>query len=133
MLIGPADWEIIRKVKEAINIPVIANGGISCYDDARRCLEETGVDGVMSSEALLENPKLFSIEGDKNFHEDYINAQLATAKEYVDILKAQVPPRTLYSVTRGHLFKMLYRFVDAPNNKDLREKLALGNFDEMII
>ena len=111
---------------------MIANGGISCYDDAQRCLRETGADGVMSSEALLENPKLFSVQGDRDFRENYIGTQLKTVREYVDILKAQIPPRTLYSVTRGHLFKMLYRFVDAPKNRDLREKLALGNFDEML-
>eukprot|EP00624_Nannochloropsis_granulata_P000227 evm.model.NODE_10847_length_11073_cov_19.981396.2 len=71
-LVGMCDWEIIRRIKEEMVIPVFANGGISDLDDVLRCMEATGVDGVMSSEALLENPGLFSKnvrlnkQGDKN-------------------------------------------------------------------
>ena len=56
---GAADWEMIRAVKEAVSVPVFANGGIFTAADVRRCLEATGADGVMAGEALLEDPALF--------------------------------------------------------------------------
>lgn len=56
---GVANWDIIRKVKDAVSIPVVANGGVETGADAERLLEETGADAVMSSEGLLENPGLF--------------------------------------------------------------------------
>lgn len=58
-MVGESNWEIIAKIKKSIKIPVIANGGIETYDDAVRCLKETGCDGVMSAEAILEYPALF--------------------------------------------------------------------------
>ena len=57
--VGPANWTIIKKIKQTLKIPVIANGGMSTYDDCMRCLEYTGCDGVMSSESILEYPALF--------------------------------------------------------------------------
>ncbi|MEB3292044.1 MAG: tRNA dihydrouridine synthase DusB [Synechococcales bacterium] len=55
---GAARWGWIRKVKEVVSIPVIANGDIACVDSAVRCLQETGADGVMCSRGTLGYPFL---------------------------------------------------------------------------
>ena len=53
---GISDWNIIKKVKQAVSIPVIGNGDIkSCYD-AKRMIDETNCDAVMIGRAALGNP-----------------------------------------------------------------------------
>lgn len=59
---GVANWDIIGKVKNAVSIPVVGNGGVETRADAERLLVATGADAVMSSEGLLEDPSLFDAE-----------------------------------------------------------------------
>ncbi|MFS8611495.1 MAG: tRNA dihydrouridine synthase DusB [Planifilum fulgidum] len=56
MYTGKANWDIIRQVKEAVDIPVIGNGDVFTPEDAKRMLEQTGCDGVMIGRGALGNP-----------------------------------------------------------------------------
>ena len=56
---GVADWDYIRKVKEQLSVPVIANGDIVDADSAKRCLKWTGADGIMIGRATFGDPWIF--------------------------------------------------------------------------
>ena len=56
---GTADWDLIRRVKQQLTIPVIANGDIVSGDTAVRCRKWTGADGLMIGRATFGNPWIF--------------------------------------------------------------------------
>ncbi len=60
---GVADWDTIRKVKQQLSIPVIANGDITGGEAAVKCLKRTGADGVMIGRSVFGDPWVFEEVG----------------------------------------------------------------------
>ncbi len=56
---GNADWDMLRKVKESLSIPVIANGDITGGEAALKCLRRTGADGIMIGRSVFGDPWVF--------------------------------------------------------------------------
>lgn len=56
---GTADWSCLRRLKERVRLPVVASGDLFSAEDGIRCLEETGVDGLMFARGALGDPTIF--------------------------------------------------------------------------
>ena len=84
----PADWEIIKKVKDITSIPVIGNGDIwSCYD-AKSMIDETSCDAIMIGRAVRGNPWL--IRECVDYLEQGIEPQKVTLDEKITMIKKHV-------------------------------------------
>eukprot|EP00931_Biecheleriopsis_adriatica_P121738 TRINITY_DN96796_c0_g1_i1.p1 TRINITY_DN96796_c0_g1~~TRINITY_DN96796_c0_g1_i1.p1 ORF type:complete len:390 (+),score=77.66 TRINITY_DN96796_c0_g1_i1:45-1214(+) len=120
---GPCNWDAIAAVKRRVGIPLIANGGIHTYEDVERCLQATGCDAVMSSEALLENPALFN--GPTASRKPLFQDDLAL--EYLELAKLYSTP---HKQVKAHLFHFLYAGLQL--HTDLRAQLGSAKgFDEL--
>lgn len=116
---GLADWDQIKAVKEALSIPIFANGNIIFPEDIERCLQYTGVDGVMTAEGNLYNPAIF-----------YPSLPLAheMAADYLDLVEKY--PCSPCNV-RGHMFKIFKPMVQVHTR--FRKELGCASGIENII
>jgi tRNA-dihydrouridine synthase B len=122
---GPARWDWITKVKQAIAIPVIANGDIHSVESAVHCLQETGADGVMCSRGTLGYPFLvgeidyFLKTGDRRQPPTVVE-RLRCAQDHLQWLYDYKGDRGIYQ-SRKHMTWYAKGF---PGAADLRQQLC---------
>ena len=86
---GEVNYGEIAKAKNAVKIPVIANGGIFSREDADRLVDRTGCDGVMIARGALSNPFLFAEISGRQTDRDFTDV----IYEHIDGLKTVYPDR----------------------------------------
>ena len=126
---GAANWDHVRAVVERLGsrVPILANGGIANFDDVKRCLEHTGADGVMSSEAILEYPPLFT---ETNvLSTDYKRTgpgRVQMAREYLELCEKYPPQEggqgSGMKCIRAHLHRFLH--ADLQHRTDVRDAVV---------
>ena len=105
---GKADLEIIKKVKESVNIPVIGNGDVVDEESAKEMFEKTGVDGIMIGRASMGNPWIFKkikyyLETGEKLPKITYDEKLKIIKEHLNLLVKEKGEDVAITEFRKHL------------------------------
>ena len=125
---GEADWEIIKKVKETVKIPVIGNGDVKSKEDALKMFETTNVDGIMIGRAAIGNPWIFEeiinyLEG-KPQREVSNKERLEVIKEHIELEVKEKGEDTGIKEMRKHLAYYVKNTKHASKIRDKINKIA---------
>lgn len=126
---GDVDLNIIKKVKESVNIPVIGNGNIFNKEDAYKMFEYTGVDGIMCGRGTLGNPWLFKDiinyleSGEKNVDNVTKEERLNVILKHIDLEIKEKGEYTGIREMRKHISWYLKNMKDAAKTRDIINKI----------
>lgn len=117
---GNADWNIIKKVKDSVSIPVIGNGDVKSKKDAIKMFEKTGVDGIMIGRATMGNPWIFDEILRENYIEPSNKEKYETIIKHIDLEVQEKGERVGIMEMRKHLSAYVK---NVPNASKMREEI----------
>lgn len=125
MYSGKADLDIIKKVKESVNVPVIGNGDIVDEESALKMFEYTGVDGIMIGRGSFGNPWIFErikyfLETGEKLPEVSNEEKLRVIKKHFDYEFEVKPEKTAIMEMRKHI---AWYTKNMPNSSEFRTKM----------
>lgn len=129
---GKANWDIIKKVKESVNIPVIGNGDITSPILAKKMLDETGCDAIMIGRGALGNPWIFKqclkyLENNAIIEEPTNKEKIEMIKEHYRLLKEDKNEHIALLEIRTHA---LYYLKGMPESKIYKERICKSKNEE---
>ena len=131
---GKADWNIIKSVKENVNIPVIGNGDVKTPEDVKKMLDTTNCDAVMIGRGLIGNPwliknSLLYLSG-KDMVDVSSKDRIDMILHHIDLLKEFKSDKVIALEIRNHI---AYYLKGVVNSKEFKNKIfKINDLDEII-
>lgn len=132
---GKANWNIIKDVVNAVNIPVIGNGDVTSPELAKQMIDETNCDGVMIGRGAIGNPWLIKnsvdyLENGKYDSNVSTIDRINMMKKHLDMLIEDKNEKAAILEFRTHL---MYYFKYLPNSKETKVKLCQAKTREEVV
>ena len=130
---GQADWNLIKKLKECVNIPVIGNGDVKNIDDYHLILKQTKCDAVMIGRAALGNPWIFkniqnSIDNLPQISID-IKDITKTCLKHISLLEKHKSSIACLNLSKKHINYYLKNFKNSSNYR--KELMRCNDIDDI--